>query len=382
MKHPLTHAQLKILAANVARLSKLLTRERASRPAAYLKDKGLREAYEAYYLPLNLRKIMMPLAELDLRSENLLGDDVFRILDLGCGPGTAPLGVLEFFAAAKKRRRLAVTAVDQVDDNLKMAEESFAAFKSRGNLDVTLNTIRSTIEQMRCLPETTYDLIIFSNVLNETFSHDEARIVRRINLVTEYLKRYLADDGSCIIIEPALRETSRELIAVRDGLLQQGFHIYAPCFFHAECPALANPKDWCHEDLAWDPPAMIQELDNLTGLRKGSLKFSYLILRKDSRSLAGLYGAHAFRIVSEPLVSKGKIEFYLCGEAGRRLITRLDKDLTARNRRFGGLQRGDVVSLEQFIDEGKRYKVGRETRVQCLWTAAGCLTLNNKPESI
>ncbi|HXY62054.1 MAG TPA: hypothetical protein VEJ22_03905, partial [Nitrospirota bacterium] len=155
MKHPLTHAQLKILAANVARLSKLLTRERASRPAAYLKDKGLREAYEAYYLPLNLRKIMMPLAELDLRSENLLGDDVFRILDLGCGPGTAPLGVLEFFAAAKKRRRLAVTAVDQVDDNLKMAEESFAAFKSRGNLDVTLNTIRSTIEQMRCLPETT-----------------------------------------------------------------------------------------------------------------------------------------------------------------------------------------------------------------------------------
>ncbi len=374
MKLPLSHAQLKTLAANVTRLSELLTRERGRLPAAYLKDKGLREAYVAYYLPLNRRKIQAPLAEIALHPENRFGNETLRVLDLGCGPGTAMLGVMEFFAARKKRPHLALTAVDHVAENLKMAEELFTTFKSMSNLDVSLKTVRSDIEQIQYLQETIFNLIIFSNVLNEMFIHDADRIVKRTNLVTQYLNRFLADDGSCIIIEPALRETSRELLAVREGLLKQGFQIYSPCLCHAQCAALANPKDWCHEDMAWDPTDTIQELDNLTGLRKDSLKFSYLIMRKDSQSLAGMYGVNAFRVVSEPLVSKGKREFYICGEAGRRLITRLDKDLVARNKPFGSLQRGDVVRFEHLVDEGRRYKVGKETGVQRLWTIAGCLT--------
>lgn len=382
MKLPSPHAQLKTLAANVTRLSGLLTRERDRLPAAYLKDKGLREAYEAYYLPSNLRKIQMPLVELALHPENLFGKDTLRVLDLGCGPGTAMFGVMEFFAAVKKRPPLALTAIDHVAENLKIAEELFTAFKSICNLDASLNTVRSAVELIRHLQERIFNLIIFSNVLNEIFIHDEARIVKRTNLVAEYLNRFLADDGSCIIIEPALRETSRELLEVREGLLRQGFHIYSPCFCHTECSALANPKDWCHEDLAWDPSATIQLLDSLTGLRKDSLKFSYLIIRKDSKSLADVYGDNVFRIVSEPLVSKGKMEFYLCGEAGRRLITRLDKDLAVCNKPFGSLQRGDVVSFEHLIDEARRYKVGRETGVQRLWTTAGCLASNQKQRDL
>jgi ribosomal protein RSM22 (predicted rRNA methylase) len=379
MKRTSSPVELKALAANVTRLSELLTRERDSLPAAYLKDKGLREAYEAYYLPANLRKIQAPLAELGLHPGNLFGNNTLRVLDLGCGPGTAMLGMLDFFAARKKRTRLEFTAVDHVAENLKMAEELFAAFKSVSDLDLSLKTVRSTIELAPHLREAAFDLIIFSNVLNEIFIHEEARIVRRTVLVAELLRRFLADDGSCIIIEPALRETSRELLEVRDGLLEQGFRIYAPCLCHAKkCPALANPKDWCHADLAWDPPAEIQELDKLTGLRKDSLKFSYLVLRKDSQSLAGLYGGNAFRVVSEPLVSKGKIEFYICGELGRRLIARLDKDANAQNESFGKLQRGDIISFERLIDEGKRYKVGKETGVRRLRTTAGFLTLNER----
>jgi len=374
MKPPLSHGQLKALAANVTRLSGLLTRERDRLPATYLKDKGLREAYEAYYLPLNLRKIQVPLAELALRPENLFGNDTLRVLDLGCGPGTALLGVMEFFAAEKNRPRLAVTAVDHVAENLKMAEELFTAFKSMCNLDASLKTIRSAVEQIRNLQDRIFNLIIFSNVLNEIFIHDEDRICKRSNIVAEYLNRFLADNGSCIIIEPALRETSRELLEVRERLLKQGFQLYSPCLCHAVCPALANLKDWCHEDVAWNPSATIQRLDNLTGLRKDSLKFSYLIIRKDSQSLAGIYGDNAFRVVSEPLVSKGKREFYICGEAGRRLITRLDKDLAELNKPFSILQRGDIVSFEHLIDEGRRYKVGRETGVRRLWTAAGFST--------
>ncbi len=370
MKRALSHDEMKVLAADVARLSNLLTRERESLPAAYLIDRGLREAYEAYYLPSNLRKIHTPLGELALHPGKVFEKDTLRVLDLGCGPGTAMLGVMDFFGARTKRPRLEFTAVDHVGESLRTAEELFTASKSTNRLEASLKTVRSSIEHAVHLAKTCFDLIILSNVLNEVFGPEEGRIAKRTALASEIITRLLGDEGSCIIIEPALRETSRDLLAVRDGLLARGFHLYSPCLRHADCPALANPKDWCHEDIPWDPPALIRELDELTGLRKDSLKFSYLVLRKDRLSLLDVFGENAFRVVSEPLVSKGKIEFHICGAPGRRLATLLDKDETAQNEDFRRLQRGAVVRLEGLIDDNRRYKAGKETRVRRLGRAA------------
>ena len=71
----------------------------------------------------------------------------------------------------------------------------------------------------------------------------------------------------------------------------------------------------------------------------------------------------AFRVVSEPLVSKGKAEYYVCGAAGRKLITRLDKDTSPQNHAYSGLRRGDIVAFDGLRDEGKRFKVEKGTRV-------------------
>jgi ribosomal protein RSM22 (predicted rRNA methylase) len=207
------------------------------------------------------------------------------------------------------------------------------------------------------------DIIILSNVLNELFHGDEDRVAKRTLFLKNILDRLLAPDGSCIIIEPALRDTSRELLMVRDGLLEERFSIYSPCLGNGKCPALANPKDWCHEDIPWDPPEIVKEIDSRTGLRKDSLKFSYLVLRKDGLSLTDIYGEHSFRVVSEPLVSKGKIEFYVCGKGGRRLIMRLDKNKTPSNEMFESMKRGDVVGFEGIMDDGKRFKAEKETGV-------------------
>ena len=67
--------------------------------------------------------------------------------------------------------------------------------------------------------------------------------------------------------------------------------------------------------------------------------------------------------MSEPLVSKGKAEYYVCGVAGRKLITRLDKDRSPQNHAYSGLRRGDIVVFEGLRDEGKRFKVEKGTRV-------------------
>jgi len=362
----LSRNEINSLAADVVRLSELLTSHREDLPAAYLKDEGLRNAYRAYFLPSNLSKIHKPLQELSLHPRDLFSKAKLRILDIGAGPGTASLGVLTFFSQQERKHpQLEFTAVDQVMGNLKIAEELFSSFGTTHNIEALLKTVRSDVEGIENLVHGHFDVIILSNVMNELFVRDERRIEKRVSLLHAILKRSLADDGSCIIIEPALRETSREMLEVRDGLLKQGFHVYSPCLFSGTCPALANPKDWCHEDLPWDPPALVKEIDKLTGLRKDSLKFSYLVLRKDRLSLQDVSHENSFRVVSEPLVSKGKQEFYVCGAAGRRLVTRLDKDATPGNASFGSLQRGNLVRFERLIDEGKRFKVGKETAVSC-----------------
>jgi len=362
----LSRNELNSLASDVARLSRLLTSDREDLPEVYLKDERLRNAYQAYFLPSNISKIHKPLQELFLHPQELISKSKLRILDIGAGPGTASLGALTFFLHRKgKKPQLEFTAVDQVAGNLKIAESLFSSYGTARELDASLKTLRSDIEGLGKLVHGQFDVIILSNVMNELFARDDRRTEKRIDTLNTILKRLLADDGSCIIIEPALRETSREMLEVRDGLLEQGFHVFSPCLFSGKCPALANPKDWCHEDIPWDPPALVKEVDKLTGLHKDSLKFSYLVLRKDGLSLKDRSREDSFRVVSEPLVSKGKLEFYVCGEAGRRLVTRLDKDATSENEPYGNLKRGDRVHFEQLIDEGKRFKVGKETAVYC-----------------
>ena len=365
MDKPYTNTKydLKVLGANVARLSQLLTRERDSLPVAYLKDAGLREAYQAYYLPPNLQKLRVVLGELGLHPTKPLDAGRLRVLDLGAGPGTALLGVLEFFGAREKRPVLDCTAVDRVAENLQIAEELFNAYRSANRLNASLKTIRSNIEDVLQLAAVPFDLVILSNVLNELFSREGRRIEKRIVVLEDIMRRFVSEGGSCIIIEPALRETSRALLEVRNAMVHAGFTIYAPCVSRGWCPALANPKDWCHEDLPWDAPELLRELDRHTGLRKDSLKFSWLILRKDGITFADALGEGVYRVVSEPLVSKGKRELYICGATDRKLVARLDKDSTARNEAFENLQRGDTVRFDGLVDGEKRSKVGKETGV-------------------
>ncbi len=352
---------LNMLASNVIRLSHILTRERENLSAAYLKDRGLREAYQAYFLPPNRAKIQALLRAIPLYVRMHLKRKNIRILDLGCGPGAALLGVLEFFAEEKTRPALTFVAVDQVYENLKLAEKLFNASRSRLDIAASLKTVRSGIEHVVRLAETSFDLIILSNVLNEMFVHEEERIARRTALAQEVLDRFLSHDGCCIIIEPALRETSRELLEVRDGLIERNYAVISPCLRQGKCPALADPKDWCHEDLPWDPPEPIRELDKLTGLRKDALKFSYLVLGHSGETGTHRCGESVFRVVSEPLISKGKRELYLCGESGRHLAVRLDKDAAPQNEVFDKLRRGDTACFEGMADGGKRIKITKET---------------------
>jgi ribosomal protein RSM22 (predicted rRNA methylase) len=158
----------------------------------------------------------------------------------------------------------------------------------------------------------------------------------------------LTEDGVAIVVEPALRTAARSLHRVRDAILASGAaRVFAPCVRQGPCPALDRESDWCHEDRAWDPPERVAEIARLAGVRRGSLKFAYVTFVLDRANVASTRPgeAPAYRVVSDVLVSKGKSEAFLCGDAGRLRAIRLNRDRSEANAAFADLRRGDVARI-------------------------------------
>jgi hypothetical protein len=176
-----------------------------------------------------------------------------------------------------------------------------------------------------------FDLIVAAHVLNELYAgrDAEAQIAERAARVVAWCRSLLAAGGTAILLEPALRETSRGLLSVRDRLLASGLHVVAPCFWTGPCPALERERDWCH-DAAKVPSAP-------------RVDFSYLVLRTEPPAAPS---PSVVRVVSDLLVEKGRLKIFGCGPAGRQALVRLDRAATAANADFDRLERGDVVSIE------------------------------------
>ena len=216
-------------------------------------------------------------------------------------------------------------------------------------------------------------------------------------MVSAISAEWLAPEGFLILIEPALQETSRELLLLRDRLLEgSDLRMYSPCVHSLRCPAVApeNLMDWCHEDRRWSPPSLIQKIDALVGNRKSSLKYSYAVFNRMGLSVreAGLWqlqkktfldgsdqsddpaepfpgqaGSQIWRVVSEKINEKGKSSLYLCGAEGRAKVTQLKKHVSSADEDFKRLDRGGVVMTTGLKKKnGKDWRVEPETHVKCL----------------
>ena len=168
------------------------------------------------------------------------------------------------------------------------------------------------------------------------------------------------------MLEPALRETSRALLLVRDLLVARGFAVRAPCLFRGPCPALVKETDWCHAERPADPPPLVAEIGKRAGLRRESVKMSYLVLAPRGEGWAEPPPGRVFRIVSEPLPSKGRRRYMGCGPEGRMGLALQDKHLGEGNRRFGRLLRGDVVEVTEVEPRGDGLRLGAASRVRVI----------------
>jgi hypothetical protein len=326
----LTPSEHRQIAAAIRRLSFGLTRERSLVGSRYMEDPLLLGAYLLFYWPISYAQAREVLGEIRHRPRTTL--------DVGSGP--APLAFAALDAGATE-----ATAADRSVKALAMARALAAeAGEGLGTREWELRPGAASWFAGRLRSDERFDLIGLGHLVNELFGGDERALEKRTALVEETLSR-VTPNGSVVIIEPALRETSRALLQVRDGLVARGFAVRAPCLYRGNCPALIKESDWCHAERAWRPPPLVEGLATAAGLHKESLKMSYLVMAPKGEPWQEAPPGAVFRIVSEPLAGKGRRRFIGCGPAGRVGLALQEKHRTDGNAAFSVLARGDVIRV-------------------------------------
>jgi len=358
------------LAQAVVNLSRLFTTARATLPPRYLDDSTHASAYLSYFLPVNLSKVQVLLDELP-NDNHEISDRPMVVLDLGCGPGTGALALLDWLwrRNPERAKSLSVLAADTSHESLQDAKRLWEVYChevgiSNGGLRCVEGNLEYPLkgdfgkQLVRGAP---YDLMIIANTFNELFSAATDPSAERAEVVGQLLP-FLSPHGTIMIVEPALRQTARALHQMRNHLLKQGLcTVYSPCLHEKACPALDHPDDWCHEERPWRTPPMVAALDREVGFIKDALKFSYLLLRKDGRTIVPL-SPKTFRVVSELRELKGEKRAWLCNETGRPEVGRLDRKASPQNAAVDSWHRGAIVQIERIVRkerEGKVSPVGR-----------------------
>lgn len=279
-------------------------------------------------------KVSIPIVELANR-DALPAARPLRVIDLGAGCGAMSLGIIESLVALAMPIAISIIGIDRDVAALGIAGAAIRELATVRGIEVSF-TPRA--EDATTAKLASADLVVMGTLLNELPAPARQSVVERALAA-------IGDDGAVILIEPALRETSRGLHELRDAILTSGAgHVFAPCTRKsAPCPSLAHPNDWCHEDRTIKLPPRTRELSRLTHLRDDGMKFSYLVLRKHPLSVVEEPGA--WRIVSSPRSPKGKHEITGCYEPGWVPLRLMRRHRTDANRTFERADRGDVVVI-------------------------------------
>lgn len=291
------------------------------------------------------------------------GRATLRILDVGAGLGAMTWGILRALRAAGATHRVDATWLDDDPAALKIGAE----IVRERRVDLRLRTFARSLDALgdRDRDLGRFDLVVVGDVLSEVGVglSEEARILRHVEIVRTMVDRHVEERGAVIVVEPALRDRTRRLHRVRDGLMRLGLSVFAPCLHSSACPALAREADWCHEDLPVDLPGWLWPVARAAGLRRQGLTFSYLVFTRDGSRLVDAIGppraGTRLRVVSQRQASKGKCEAFLCGEfrsdgststVARARVTRLDRDRTSSNETWDELERGDLLAVDPGLD--------------------------------
>ena len=332
----------------------------------------LRMTYFLYFMTSNLFRVAAVWAEL-ARLGFRWSNPRFRAVEFGSGPASGACGI----AAGEKYAPVGLPAdgnwalIEQDKAVLKLGAswlKTYLASLGKGLEDWGIRTFHRKLEPTTgFLPKTApkFDLWLMSYYMNEI----DYPLEKLASQLIDDWANHLEEEGLVIMVEPALKLQSRRILELRKEILLElerrkadWMQVLLPCLRHQACGALANPEDWCHEEVTWWRPPYFRMLDKMAGLDRKTLPFSYLVLVKSRRLREEILPAltssadKRHRLVS-PAHKEGKeIEFFLCGQDGKRRTRYHPKDSSDPG---ANINRGDILMDTEIRGDKNSSRAGK-----------------------
>jgi len=325
----------------------------------YGDDPALMEAYTAYYLLVNIPKIVEIIEDSKLPLEK-----ISEIIDIGTGSGTAILGFLIARNRAGITSNLNITALDHSRKFLETARNLTdllrRVFKISGKNTFQKHDLNSNRSFPVVADKNSTVLLMAANAIAELSTET-------IDFLPTKIDNCLNTNDYLLFIEPAQRFPARRLLKLRDRLCNPENSNWCPvypCPGNFSCPALVRSRDWCHHRLKWNPPELIQIIDKLNGMRKTHVNFTPLVMKKNQPDYLN---DDWYRVVSETRRLKGKFEVTVCGNFDDRNNLKIcmleNKHVSSYNKVFLDLARYDQIRLKEVENCSDRVKLSVTSRL-------------------
>ena len=329
------------LESAAARLSAAFTDARPGAFAAYLDDPDALTAYALAFAPQTYARARAAIEGILARLPPF-PDRPLRVLDLGCGLGSAALAARDLLPRAE------CVCVDWSQSALRAAAKLIPGAEThRGDL-------RDYVPQGR------FDLILVSFAFNEAFPEPEAALAAIRRWVAA-----LAEDAPAflLLLEPADRAAAPRLHALRRRL--PDLPLYAPCPHGGPCPMLPDRDGICHDVRRFRPSRPMTLL--LRRLRRtvSDVKYALLAFGRPGGPQADGFGDPEFLRMAGPMdKAKGILTCRACMGDGALLRVELPAAALPTPRRHALLdrQRGDCAWLDGPTDIRRRVSGGTVQR--------------------
>lgn len=273
----------------------------------------------AYYFPLNWIRIQ---AVLDRGEEVRFWNGLESYLEFGSGLGP-------------------FTCQNRYFNSGLCIESSFEAQSVARNLAHHFGITRPLKWHVRLEKMVLIDVAVFSYVLTEL----------------SQLPSWAYEAKSLVLVEPSTQDDGRRLMNLRERLIKEGYHPWAPCVHSNVCPLLAeSKKDWCHDRVLFDAPPWWLKMEEYLPMKNRTITFSYLLMKREKPDLKK---ANLGRLVGDSLIEKGKTRQMVCRSFQREFISWLHKE----SEKFE-LPRGEIVSiLEDVVKKGSEIRIRKRPKL-------------------
>ncbi len=270
-----------------------------------------------------------------------------RVLDLCSGPGA-------FAFAALRHGAREVVAVGEESTSLELGAEICGSY----GFPLTIRTWKE-MEIPRDFDEK-FDLIILGHGLQQLFSFKQEGWQHNALNYIQQLQRLLTPEGSLLIVDGSDVQTNHQVLSLRNLLVESGYPVQAPCVWRGRCPALETKNSPCYAQRKMEKPELLREMQRACEINLGSLKMTYLIVRKQEAAWP-TDRKDLYRVISPPVeMHRGKA-FYLCGHEGKK---RLESQMQKPPKAFEYLKRGELISVKDPMKVRGLFAVGDQTAIE------------------